>query len=140
MGWDCRGIMPWVTLEQLGRNLHYPQSSQALHTKTCLSFSFLSAANSLVLFSWRLEALAFALCCPCEAINTVSLRHFSVTGYTQRWRSEFASDQSSSSLLLSPSAAGAAAESARHYSLLPVSLKTRFSILLGPLVWRDTLQ
>lgn len=89
--------------------------------------------NSKAWFTLHAEALTFTLCCPSEAINTMSPGHFSVNGCMQRWTSGLTSDQSSLSLLSSPSAAGAAAESVRCYSPLLALLKKSFLILLGSL-------
>lgn len=80
-----------------------------------------------------LEVLAFALCCPGEAIKTVSARWSSVNDHT-RHRDL---DQSKIHSLCFSFQSATAAHSDRHYSLLPVS---DFQALLGLLVWRRRLQ
>lgn len=80
-----------------------------------------------------LEVLAFALCCPGEAIKTVSARGFAVNDHTRHRDLDQSRIHSLSVSFLS----AAAAHSDRHYSLLPIS---DFQALLGLLVWRWRLQ
>lgn len=80
-----------------------------------------------------LEVLAFALCCPGEAIKTVSARGFAVNDHMHHQDLDQSSIHSLSVSFLSTTAA----HSERHYSLLPIS---DFQALLGLLVWRWRLQ
>lgn len=80
-----------------------------------------------------LEVLAFALCCPGEAIKTVSARGFAVNDHTRHRDLDQSRIHSLSVSFLS----AAAVHSDRHYSLLAIS---DFQALLGLLVWRWRLQ
>lgn len=80
-----------------------------------------------------LEVLAFALCCPGEAIKTVSARGFAVNDHTCHRDL----DQSRIHSLSVSFLTAAAAHSDRHYSLLAIS---DFQALLGLPVWRWRLQ